>query len=144
MLLPPCPDIPASLQPARDVSALQAALVFWRRDWATFNEKMENLFPSTSRHGLGDNPLQRELLLPQVLGGRLFDLELRHGVAQGRLDLLLGPPLQLDGHGRVGHDFLDARNVGFELLPRLKLLAELFVAVLELGGVCLTLAYVLR
>jgi hypothetical protein len=84
------------------------------------------------RHGLGNNSLQCKLLLLQVIRGRIFDLELGHSIAEGRLDLVLGSPLELEGHGGVGYNFLDSRDVGLQLLSSLELLAEGFIAVLEL------------
>ena len=86
-------------------------------------------------HGLGDDTLQGKLLLLQVVGSGLLDLELGHGVAQGGLDLLLLATLQLEGQAGVRDDVLHTGDVGLELLPRLELLAEGLVAGLELGGI---------
>lgn len=86
-------------------------------------------------HGLGDETLKSQLLLLQVIGGGVVDLELAHGVAQGRLDLLLVATLELEGHGGVGDDLLNTGDVGFELLTGLELLAEFLVAGLEFGGI---------
>jgi hypothetical protein len=83
-------------------------------------------------HGLGDHSLQCKLLLLQVIGGGILDLELSHGIAESRLDLVLGSTLELEGHGGVGDDLLDSRDVGLELLSGFELLAESLVAVLEL------------
>ena len=84
---------------------------------------------------LGDNALERELLLLQVISRSILDLELSHGVRESRLDLLLLAALEADGCGRVGDHLLNARDVRLELLPRLELLAESLVAGLELLGV---------
>lgn len=86
-------------------------------------------------HGLGDQALEGKLLLLEVLGGGVLDLELGHGVAESRLDLLLVATLELHGHGGVGDDLLNTGDVGLELLARLELLGELLVAGLELGSV---------
>jgi hypothetical protein len=83
-------------------------------------------------HGLGDHSLQGKLLLLQVIRGGIFDLELSHGVAESRLDLVLSSALELERHGGVRDDLLNSRDVGLELLSRLELLAERLVAVLEL------------
>jgi hypothetical protein len=48
------------------------------------------------REGLGDNALQGELLLLQVITASILDLELRHGVAESRLDLLLLATLETE------------------------------------------------
>lgn len=87
------------------------------------------------RERLGDNALQGKLLLLQVLGGGVLDLELSHGVAERRLDLLLLAALEPDGGGRVRDHLLNTGDVGLELLPGLELLAEGLVAGLELLGV---------
>ena len=88
-----------------------------------------------SGHGLGDEALKSQFLLLQVFRGRVLDLELAHGVAQSRLDLLLVATLELEGLGGVGNDLLDTGDVGFELLTGLELLAELLVAGLKLGSI---------
>ena len=88
-----------------------------------------------SGHGLGDEALKSQFLLLQVFRGRVLDLELAHGVAQSRLDLLLVATLELKGHGGVGDDFFNARDVGLKLLARLKLLGESLIARLELGSI---------
>jgi hypothetical protein len=84
---------------------------------------------------LGDNALERKLLLLQVLSGSILDLELSHGVRESRLNLLLLTALEADGCGRVGDHLLNTGDVRLELLPRLELLAESLVAGLELLGV---------
>lgn len=86
-------------------------------------------------HSLGDETLKGQFLLLQVIRSGVVDLELAHGVAQSRLDLLLVATLELEGHGGIGDDLLNTGNVGLELLTSLKLLAEFFVAGLELGGI---------
>lgn len=83
-------------------------------------------------HGLGDEALEGELLLLEVLGRGILDLELGHGLADGLLDLLALVALDLEGHGRVGDDLLDTANVVLELLLGLEALAEGIVGVLEL------------
>jgi hypothetical protein len=87
-------------------------------------------------HSLGHQPLEGELLLLEVVGGALVELESSHGVADCVLDLLLLAALELQGQGRVGDDLLDAANVGLELLLGLELLAEGLVVALESLGVC--------
>lgn len=87
-------------------------------------------------HGLGDKALQGELLLLQVLGGGILDLQLSHGIAESRFNLLLVATLQLHGHAGVGDDLLNPRDVRLKLLARLEFLGESIVAGLELGGVC--------
>lgn len=85
--------------------------------------------------GLGDDALERKLLFPKVVGAGVFDLELGHGVAERRLDLLLLAALELEGHGRVRDHLLDARNVRLKLLTRLEALAEGLIARLKFGRV---------
>lgn len=87
-------------------------------------------------HGLGDETLEGELLLLEVLGGGVAELEGSHGVADGALDLLLLATLELEGEGRVGDDLLDTADVGLELLLGLELLAEGLVVGLESLGIC--------
>lgn len=84
---------------------------------------------------LGDDALEGELLLLEILGGGILDLELSHGVAESGLDLLLLAALQPDGGGGVGDHLLNAGDVGLELLSGLELLAEGLVGGLELLGV---------
>lgn len=87
-------------------------------------------------HSLGDQALESQLLLLEVLRGGVLNLQLGHSVAKSRFDLLLVATLQLHGHSRVRDDLLDARDVRLELLARLELLGESLVAGLELCGVC--------
>jgi len=86
-------------------------------------------------HGLGDQALEGQLLLLKVLGGGVLNLELGHGVAESRLDLLLVATLQLHGHAGVRNDLLNTGDVRLKLLAGLKLLGESLVAGLELGSV---------
>ena len=86
-------------------------------------------------HGLGDDALQGELLLLQVVGSGVLNLELGHGVAQGGLDLLLLATLQLEGQAGVRDDVLHAGDVGLELLLGLKALAEGLIVALKLLGI---------
>lgn len=58
-----------------------------------------------------------------------------HGIAESRLNLVLGSALDLEGHGRVRDNLLDSRDVGLELLSSLELLAEGLITVLELLGI---------
>jgi len=88
------------------------------------------------RHGLRYQSLQRQFLLLKIIGAGILNLKLRHCVAERRLNLLLCASLQFEGHGWVRGDFLDARDVRFELLPGFEFLAEGVVAVFELCGVC--------
>jgi hypothetical protein len=84
---------------------------------------------------LGDNALERKLLLLQVLSRSILDLKLSHGVRESRLNLLLLAALEADGCGGIGNHLLNTGDVRLELLPRLELLAESLVAGLELLGV---------
>jgi hypothetical protein len=84
---------------------------------------------------LGDDALERKLLLLQVISRSILDLELGHGVRESRLNLLLLAALEADRCSRVGDHLLNAGDVRLELLPRLELLAESLVAGLELLGV---------
>lgn len=84
---------------------------------------------------LGDGALEGELLLLELLGAGVLDLELGHGVAEGRLDLLLLATLELHRGARVRDHLLDTRDVGLELLPRLEALGEGLVRRLELLGI---------
>jgi len=88
---------------------------------------------------LGDNTLERQLLLLEILGRSILDLELTHSLAKGRLDLLLLATLELERQGRVRDHLLNTRDVRLELLPRLELLAESLIAALELGGIYILL-----
>jgi len=88
-----------------------------------------------SGHGLGDDPLERQLLLLQIIAGSILDLKLGHCIGQGTLNLLLLSTLELHGHGRVGNDFFDAADVGLKLLSGFKFLAESVVGALELLGI---------
>lgn len=76
---------------------------------------MHNLTQSfsclTGAHGLCDNTLQSQLLLLQVIRGRVLNLELSHGIAESGLDLLLGPTLDLERHCWVGNNLLNSRDV---------------------------------
>lgn len=94
-----------------------------------------SIFHLAGSHSLGDQALKGELLLLEVLGGGILDLQLGHGVAQSRLNLLLVATLQLHGHARVGDNLLDTGDVRLKLLARLELLGESLIAGLELGGV---------
>jgi hypothetical protein len=89
----------------------------------------------SGRHGLGDETLQGELLLLEVVGGALAELKSSHGVADGGLDLLLLSALELQGQSGVGHDLLNAANVGLKLLLGLELLLESVVVALESLGI---------
>ena len=86
-------------------------------------------------HSLGHETLKSQLLLLEVLGGGVLNLELGHSVTEGRLDLLLVATLQLHGHSGVRHNLLDTGDVGLELLARLETLGESLVAGLELGSI---------
>ena len=88
-----------------------------------------------SGHSLSNESLEGKLLLLEILGGGVFDLELSHGIAESRFNLLLVTTLQLHRHSGIGNDLLDARNVRLQLLAGLKLLRESLVARLELGGI---------
>ncbi len=83
-------------------------------------------------HGLGDKALEGQLLLLEIVGRRVLNLELSHGVAQRLLDLLLLAALELERQARVRDDIFNARDVRLKLLLRLKLLAEGLVVRLEL------------
>ncbi len=85
--------------------------------------------------GLGDQPLEGELLLLKILGGGLLNLELRHGIAESALDLVLLSTLQLEGESRVRDHLLDTRDVRLKLLLGLEALAEGLVVGLELLGI---------
>ena len=89
----------------------------------------------SGRESLGDDALERELLLLEVLGGGVLNLELSHGVGESSLDLLLLAALEADGGGGVGDHLLDTGDVRLKLLPALELLGESLVGALELGGV---------
>ena len=84
------------------------------------------------RHGLGNEALEGKLLLLEVLGGGVLNLELRHGLREGLLNLLLLAALELEGESGVGDDLLDAGDVGLELLLSLEALGESLVVGLEL------------
>jgi hypothetical protein len=90
-------------------------------------------------HGLGNQALESELLLLEVLGGGVLNLELGHGVAESGLNALLVATLELHGHTGVRDDLLNTGDVGLELLARLELLGESLVAGLELGSIYILL-----
>lgn len=87
------------------------------------------------RHGLGDNTLQGNLLLLQVLSGRILDLELSHGVGEGLLDLVLLATLELERKRWVGDDVLNTGDVRLKLLLGFETLREGLVVGLELLGI---------
>ena len=89
----------------------------------------------SGRHGLGDNSLEGQFLLLQVLTAGVLDLELSHGIRESALDLLLLATLELHGHGWVGNNLLNTADVRLELLSGLELLGESVIGTLELGGV---------
>lgn len=84
---------------------------------------------------LGDNTLERKLLLLEVIAAGILNLELSHGVRERALNLLLLAALELHAHGWVRDDLLDSADVALQLLASLELLGESVVAGLELGGV---------
>ena len=86
-------------------------------------------------HGLGDGALEGKLLLLEVVAGGVLNLELGHGVAESRLDLLLLAALELHAHAGVADNLLNTGDVALELLLGLELLAEGLVGALELLSV---------
>lgn len=92
--------------------------------------------PRLSRgHGLGHKPLERKLLLLEVLGGRVLELEGTESLRHGLLNLLLLVTLDLERQGGVRDDLLDAGDIGLKLLLRLEPLAEGLIRGLELLGI---------
>lgn len=89
----------------------------------------------SGQHTLGNETLERQLLLLQVVRGRVVNLKLLHGVAESRLNLLASATLELEGHCRVADDLLNPGDVGLELLSGLVLLGESIVGALELLGI---------
>lgn len=87
-------------------------------------------------HGLGDEPLEGQLLLLQVIGRGVLDLELSHSIGQCLLNLLLLATLQLQRQGGVRDDVLNTSDVGLELLLGLEALGEGLIVGLELLGIC--------
>jgi len=87
------------------------------------------------RHGLGDESLELELLLLEILGRAVGDVELGHGLAENALNLLLLAALHPNGKHRVRDDLLNTSNVRLELLLSVEPLAESIIGVLELLGV---------
>lgn len=71
---------------------------------------------STSSVRLRYRTLKSEVLLLEVLGRGVLNLELGHGIRQSGLNLLLLAALELAGRERVGDHLLDTRDVGLELL----------------------------
>jgi hypothetical protein len=86
-------------------------------------------------HSLGDQTLESKLLLLEVLGGGVLNLELGHGVAESGLNALLVATLELHGHAGVGDDLLNTGDVRLELLARLEALGEGLVGRLELVSI---------
>lgn len=62
-------------------------------------------------HGLGHETLESKLLLLEVLGSRVLNLKLGHGITERGLNLFLVATLQLHGHGRVRDKLFNTRNV---------------------------------
>lgn len=89
----------------------------------------------TSGHGLGDQSLERKLLLLQVISAGILDLQLAHGLAEALLNLVLLATLELERKSWVRDDLLDTGNVRLKLLLGLEALAEGFVIGLELLGI---------
>ena len=87
------------------------------------------------RHSLGDNSLQCELFLLQVIRCWVLNLKLSHGIAESGLDLVLCSALKLEGHGWVRNNFFHSWDICLKLLSRLELLAESLVGGLEFLGV---------
>ena len=83
-------------------------------------------------HGLGNKTLEGKLLLLEVFGGAVADLENGHSLAEGVLDLLLLATLELKRESGVGDDLLNTAHVGLELLLSLELLLESIIVALEL------------
>lgn len=86
-------------------------------------------------HSLGHETLESELLLLQLVGTAVGDLEGSHGLGDLLLDLVLLATLELEGQRGVGDDLLNTANVGLELLLSLEALAESLIVGLELLGV---------
>jgi hypothetical protein len=87
-------------------------------------------------HGLGNETLESKLLLLEVIGRSVLELEGAKGLAEGLLDLLLLAALELERQSRVRDDLLNTGNVRLELLLGLEALAESLVLALELLGLC--------
>lgn len=86
-------------------------------------------------HSLGNQTLESKLLLLEVLGGGVLNLELSHSITESRLNALLVAALELHGHTRVGDNLLDTGDVRLELLARLETLGESLIADLELSSI---------
>lgn len=97
--------------------------------------------PLSGGHGLGNQPLDGQLLLLQVLSGGIGELQGGHGLANAAFDLLLLATLEFEGQGRVGDNLFDTANVRLKLLLGLELLAERLVVALESLSVCSELAW---
>jgi len=89
----------------------------------------------TRGHGLGDQSLERQLLLLQVLSAGVLNLQLAHGLAETLLNLVLLATLELEGKSWVRDNLLDTGNVRLKLLLGLEALGEGLVARLELLGI---------
>jgi len=89
----------------------------------------------TAGHSLGHKALERKLLLPEVLGRGLLELEGGHSIADGGLDLVLLATLELKGQRGVGDELLDVVDVVLEVLLGLEPLAEGLIVGLELLGI---------
>ena len=100
---------------------------------------MTHLRHLSGGESLGDGALESKLLLLQVISAGILNLELGHGIAESRLDLLLLAALEPHGGSGVRDHLLDTGDVRLELLSGLELLAESLVAALELGSVWSTL-----
>ena len=89
----------------------------------------------TGRERLCNYPLKSQFLLFQVVSPGVFNLQLGHSIAEGRLDLLLLATLELDRCSRVRNHLFNTGNVGLELLSGLKFLAKSLVARLKFSSI---------
>src|ERR1700761_2745562 len=85
--------------------------------------------------GLGDNSLQSQFLLLQVVTSSVLNFQLLHGLTQARLNLFLLAPLELHRHCWIGNHILNPCDMCFELLSSLKSLSKCLITGLEFGSI---------
>ena len=79
-----------------------------------------------------EGTLDAQLRLPELIGGRVLDLELLEGTGELSLDLRLGTTLELHGELGAGDGVLDLVDVGLEIGLRLVTSREVLISLLEL------------
>ena len=95
---------------------------------------MGNPLPDTGGRLL-EGTLNAKLRFPELIGGRVLDLELLEGTGELSLNLRLSTTLELEGELGAGDGVLDLVDVGLEVGLRLVAGGEVLVGLLELLGI---------